>query len=1045
MRKDVRRIKKKEYEFRHRYDPFQQEITRSFFTFQEISHHNDSPTKMRILMKMISTIWNTRNEVKSHFLNKRKVYGKYAIILGTVTIVLKYQRYNIDKHCRYSYRSTMAKKKASRRSTRNKQKQQTVSESAASNIVSPSVHDSKKINVSGYPVLKQKSLTNLWPSEMKQMQESQNKMIVARQKVVDVRASSDATEEEIEKVESVLEDAIEDHNAFVDACDYEKMTPEVRKLMEDTDKTVSEYDAFLNQDVMSQRADSQSDSDNDADSFMSSFRKDEDQELSSVEEEMLDGNVHDEDLQLHRTATSNMHMHASDERKHSEGSEGNQNLEDVIEDISYADTNANDDEDSEATPPRANKVYIEGSVITQTPNILPQRDLQAQISQAIKTMTPTEKIQNMVSNARTRAQAQMKEKESAQLNNENLVQLKISDVLPKKKDAKSNNSPNELRTPATKSTPLKSPKKKSSSPKTKSKGKSNRYSTLMEDTSDDELDDDASEYEESTDDGGDTEEDDGTDSEASSDSKVNKKKKKQKKQKVSMKQTTLRPDTRRNSTLLTLKLKVKKNKDSVKELLSKASLWLKAIQIIDPTVVLYQYHADTVANAIIHHKKIPKEIELFKKYFSGANPQSNEGHAWCQISMGHDEPISNIKASMQGWSGEHDTYFYVKRLQHKETVRDYFLLWSTQKMDTERLYEATIEAAKRYTNAELVFAFVWAVIRRDKGAYDKKEAIADKGKQYVRAIHVEVPRGEKEMTYAILGKLFGSRSTSQVLRRDLRMVPVLRKELTGYVRRKVNHLIEKQERYHSTLSTIDCYDLGDIDYYNTRLEMTLRDMIMDLKSLRTFDSENKTIPIFTSIDAATWPQPCHVLTFPSYLQSEAQDYISSLPSFLFWCYGEAVLTMMNSDAIRKAQEAPWDADEMRAITPESMELDAIMKEAEAVAPWVQHQESNVIPNLSQISNDFLFRNSTDADSVSTFHTKKSNREDDNDDDDGTRQTKRAKKVTSILNDGFNQLCSLDANQASDRSNITKGSSFGEGVSDKANVPPGRASDSGAVL
>jgi len=94
-----------------------------------------------------------------------------------------------------------------------------------------------------------------------------------------------------------------------------------------------------------------------------------------------------------------------------------------------------------------------------------------------------------------------------------------------------------------------------------------------------------------------------------------------------MKQTTLRPDTRRNSTLLTLKLKVKKHKDSVKELLSKASLWLKAMQIIDPTAILYQYHSDTATNAIIHYKKVQKEIETFKKYFSGANPQSNDGHA----------------------------------------------------------------------------------------------------------------------------------------------------------------------------------------------------------------------------------------------------------------------------------------------------------------------------------------------------------------------------------------------------------------------------------
>ena len=98
----------------------------------------------------------------------------------------------------------------------------------------------------------------------------------------------------------------------------------------------------------------------------------------------------------------------------------------------------------------------------------------------------------------------------------------------------------------------------------------------------------------------------------------------------------------------------------------------------------------------------------------------------------------------------------------------------------------------------------------------------------------------------------------------------------------------------------------------------------------------------------------------------------------------------------KAIEAPWDPEEMRAITPQSMELDAIMKESTAVAPWVDHEEVEVIPNISQIANDFVFRRSTDADSISTFHTKKSNRSSD-DDNDGTRHSKRVKMTSNILN------------------------------------------------
>ena len=78
----------------------------------------------------------------------------------------------------------------------------------------------------------------------------------------------------------------------------------------------------------------------------------------------------------------------------------------------------------------------------------------------------------------------------------------------------------------------------------------------------------------------------------------------------------------------------------------------------------------------------------------------------------------------------------------------------------------------------------------------------------------------------------------------------------------------------STLNTIECYDLGDIDYVHPKLQMTLREMVMDLKTLRMFDPNSNTIKVFTSIDDATWPQPCHVLTYPKYLQSEAQEYKS---------------------------------------------------------------------------------------------------------------------------------------------------------------------------
>ena len=70
--------------------------------------------------------------------------------------------------------------------------------------------------------------------------------------------------------------------------------------------------------------------------------------------------------------------------------------------------------------------------------------------------------------------------------------------------------------------------------------------------------------------------------------------------------------------------------------------WMKAVQIIDPTMVLYEYHSSEKTTSISSPKKVPTEIIAFKKYFSGANPQTSEGYVWCQICMGHEEPMSNI-------------------------------------------------------------------------------------------------------------------------------------------------------------------------------------------------------------------------------------------------------------------------------------------------------------------------------------------------------------------------------------------------------------------
>ena len=129
------------------------------------------------------------------------------------------------------------------------------------------------------------------------------------------------------------------------------------------------------------------------------------------------------------------------------------------------------------------------------------------------------------------------------------------------------------------------------------------------------------------------------------------------------------------------------------------------------------------------------------------------------------------------------------------------------------------------------------------------------------------------------------------------MVPVLKKDVSGYIRAKITHLIEKQEKYLTGLNKIHTTDFTDIDYINNALGIPMREIIMQLDTLRTFDKHNKPLKVFTSIDYTEWPQPGYTLTYPKHLQDEAAEYASSIPSFLHWCYGDNVLDMLTPDAI----------------------------------------------------------------------------------------------------------------------------------------------------
>ena len=69
-----------------------------------------------------------------------------------------------------------------------------------------------------------------------------------------------------------------------------------------------------------------------------------------------------------------------------------------------------------------------------------------------------------------------------------------------------------------------------------------------------------------------------------------------------------------------------------------------------------------------------------------------------QFFLGHDKIMAFILENMKLWSKMNSSLIFAKSLQVKNPVREYFLLWSTGRMDKDKLHEAVTKAIASLTD-----------------------------------------------------------------------------------------------------------------------------------------------------------------------------------------------------------------------------------------------------------------------------------------------------------------------------------------------------------
>ncbi|MGB0423910.1 MAG: hypothetical protein ACPGED_06295, partial [Flavobacteriales bacterium] len=491
--------------------------------------------------------------------------------------------------------------------------------------------------------------------------------------------------------------------------------------------------------------------------------------------------------------------------------------------------------------------------------------------------------------------------------------------------------------------------------------------------------------------------------------------------KSSKNQTSLSFDkvTRKNQTYFAVKLFVQQSSKPVDALIKSAKEWFKQVKEVDKTCVLYDFRDKNPTRCIHKSKQVPDNITQFKHFFANANPQPKGGFVWVNVWAGYNEETSeNIKANMNAWGLESKTLTYIKQLQVKHSVKEQWLLWSTNNINIEKLHHSTQQALKKITKVEHQFSFSWNVLRTTD--YNKDEPNKKKGSQYIRALHVEVPTANKTRTYAALGKLFNEKSKIKVHGLDLRLVPTYKREYTSHRKKKILHLISKHNHFLNSISTVTTADFEDIDYYNENLQTSMRQIIMQMETIESINGEDNYPKMYLNIDYSDY-HGGYVISYPTYLTKQATDMVPQLPAFLHHLYGDEILTMLKPEAVSLALEEPWDPEKLQSISKIDINLDSLAGEAKNYE-WIDNLEdgdsktnnefdieSKSIDSAKIRTENFLFKKATDTDSISTFASKRDPAQRAIEDSFQQNKKRRVHGMDTISNDDDSEATSVTKN------------------------------------
>jgi hypothetical protein len=213
---------------------------------------------------------------------------------------------------------------------------------------------------------------------------------------------------------------------------------------------------------------------------------------------------------------------------------------------------------------------------------------------------------------------------------------------------------------------------------------------------------------------------------------------------------------------------------------------------------------------LIGATKFPTTLSVFKRYFSRAQPNTKGQILYVLILMAHNSPYEDIMENIRWWLGEKKFGLWKRHVQ-SETVKPVgYLLYLTRALEPKYMKQVVEKAVNQHKKAlkygrKLELGFRWRVIPMGKQGKIKEE-------DQVRALHVECPADQFQVTKAILAEIYSADAVWFPGGIRLWLVPDIYGVANPETRAKVLHLRARQAVFLSKVMVMTSYEIASLDY-----------------------------------------------------------------------------------------------------------------------------------------------------------------------------------------------------------------------------------------